>query len=86
MAGERGGHVGSRRRNGAFVVAPVIVKRGRLDHKPRCAEAALEGITSNERLLNRMQPTNGDAFDGRYQPVARRLGRHETADHRLAVK
>jgi hypothetical protein len=59
MASERCSHVGSRRRNGTLVAAPLVVKCGSLDHKSRCAEAALEGIRSNERLLHRMQPIGG---------------------------
>jgi hypothetical protein len=71
MASERCSYVGSRRRNGTLVAAPLVVKSGSLDHKSRCAEAALEGIRSNERLLHRMQPIGGDAFDGRHLTVAR---------------
>src|SRR5262249_23646081 len=48
MAGKRCGYVGSRRRDRTVIAAPLVVKRGGLDDKSRCAETALERITFNE--------------------------------------
>jgi hypothetical protein len=66
--------------------AAGAVKGGRLDDKPRRAEAALQGIERHERPLYRMQFCAANPLDGRDPPAGNRSRRHQAAHDGDAVE
>ena len=87
MSGERRRHLGRRRCGRAFGAPPFVVKHRGLHHKAWRAEAALQRVARDERLLHRMQIGGRcDSLDGHHLFAARGVGGHQATHHRLAVE
>ncbi len=74
-------------RAGQIATLRLIERRGG-HHHAGGAEAALETLGVEKRLLHRMKRVAlaGEPLDGRHRPPLGAEGRHETAMHRLAVE